>query len=306
MDFNAWLIDKFFSHRLNSRRDFGYLEAWVSIVGNIFLFLVKFFAGLSLNSISLIADAFHSLSDVLTSIVVLLGFKLGSKPADEDHPFGHGRIEQIATLVIALMLLIVAYDLGKSSIERIMNPVKIGSNIAVIIFMIISAGFKEWMARFSIYLGEKINSEALIADAWHHRSDAVASLLVGLGLIFVRFNFFYIDGILGLVVVILLGIVGVELIKSSVDFLLGKAPDRDLLNRIRDITLSVPGVLDLHDILVHDYQSSKVISLHIEVEDSLSAKEAHRIALEVQDRIKRKLKGADISVHIDPKGERED
>ncbi len=306
MDFNAWLIDKFFSHRLNSRRDFGYLEAWVSIVGNIFLFLVKFFAGLNLNSISLIADAFHSLSDVLTSIVVLLGFKLGSKPADEDHPFGHGRIEQIATLVIALMLLIVAYDLGKSSIERIMNPVKIGSNIAVIIFMIISAGFKEWMARFSIYLGEKINSEALIADAWHHRSDAVASLLVGLGLIFVRFNFFYIDGILGLVVVILLGIVGVELIKSSVDFLLGKAPDRDLLNRIRDITLSVPGVLDLHDILVHDYQSSKVISLHIEVEDSLSAKEAHRIALEVQDRIKRKLKGADISVHIDPKGERED
>lgn len=306
MDFNAWLIDKFFSRKIRTREDLGYLEAYVSIIGNTFLFLVKFLAGLSLNSISLIADAFHSLSDVLTSIVVFLGFKLGSKPADEEHPFGHGRIEQIATLVIAFMLLIVAYDLGKASIERIMSPVKIGSNIAVVIFMIASAGFKEWMARFSIYLGKKINSETLIADAWHHRSDAVASFLVGLGLIFVRFNLFYIDGILGLVVVILLGIVGIELIKSSVDFLLGKAPDKDLLNRIRDITLSVPGVLDLHDILVHDYQSSKVISLHIEVEDSLSAKEAHRIALEVQDRLKRKLRESNISVHIDPKGERED
>lgn len=306
MDFNAWLIDKFFSRKIRSREYLGYLEAYISIVGNIFLFLVKLLAGLSLNSISLIADAFHSLSDVLTSIVVFLGFKLGSKPADEEHPFGHGRIEQIATLVIAFMLLIVAYDLGKASIERIMNPVKIGSNIAVVIFMIASAGFKEWMARLSIYLGKKINSETLIADAWHHRSDAVASFLVGLGLIFVKFNLFYIDGILGLVVVILLGVVGIELIKSSVDFLLGKAPDRDLLNRIRDITLSVPGVLDLHDILVHDYQSSKVISLHIEVEDSLSAKDAHRIALEVQDRLKKKLKESNISVHIDPKGERED
>ncbi|MBC7319249.1 cation transporter [bacterium] len=306
MSFNAWLIERFFSRKGRSREDFGYLEAWVSIIGNILLFLVKFLFGLALNSIALIAEGFHSLSDVLTSIVVLFGFKFGSKPADEKHPFGHGRIEQISTLIIAFMLLWVAYELGKASIERIISPPKVDFNAVVVVFMFISALIKEWMARFSIFLGKRINSSTLIADAWHHRSDAIASLLVGIGFIFIKFNIFRIDGILGLFIVILLGAVGIELIKSSVDFLLGKAPDERLLEYIRNVTLSVPGVLDLHDILVHDYQSSKAISLHIEIEDTLSAKEAHRIALEVQDRLKKKLKESNISVHIDPKGERED
>lgn len=306
MSFNAWLIERFFSRKDRTRKDFGYLEAWVSIIGNVLLFLFKFFFGLALNSIALIAEGFHSLSDVLTSIVVLFGFKFGSKPADEKHPFGHGRIEQIATFVIAFMLLSVAYEFGKTSIGRIISPPKVEFNIIVMIFMFVSAIFKEWMARFSIFLGKKINSSTLIADAWHHRSDAIASLLVGIGFIFVRFRLFYVDGILGLVVAIFIGLTGVDLIKSSIDFLLGKAPDKDFLDRVKSITLSVPGVLDLHDILVHDYQSNKVISLHIEVEDNLSAKDAHRIALEVQDRLKKRLRESNISVHIDPKGERED
>lgn len=304
--FNAWLLDKVFPHREPSRKDIGYLEAWVSILGNIFLFIVKFLFGLSLNSISLIADAFHSLSDVLTSIVVLFGFKMGSKPADKEHPFGHGRIEEIATLIIAILLLIVAYDLGRTSVERIIHPQPVETNILAVVFMMFSGLFKEWMARFSIFLGLKINSDTLIADAWHHRSDAVASVLVGVGLLFTRYGYYYIDGILGLGVVALLGWVGIELLKTASDFLIGRAPDKEFISRIRDIVLSVPGVLSLHDILVHDYQSEKIISLHIEVEDYLSAREAHRIALEVQDRLRKSLDCSDVSVHIDPKGERED
>lgn len=306
MSFNTWLLEKVFPQKKTRRKDLGYLEAWVSIFGNVLLFIVKFIFGLRLNSISLKADAFHTLSDVLTSIIVLLGFKMGSKPADEEHPFGHGRIEQIATLVIAILLLIVSYDLGKTSIMRILHPQSVESNIFIVIFMITTGLFKEWLARFSIFLGLKINSDTLIADAWHHRSDAIASILVGIGLILVRYGYYYIDGILGLGVVALLVWVGVELVKSSVDFLIGKAPDKELLNRIRDIVLSVPGVLNLHDILVHDYQSDKIISLHIEVEDYLTAREAHSIALEVQDLLKKKLNTSNISVHIDPKGERED
>lgn len=306
MSFNAWLLKKVFPQREPSRKDIGYLEAWVSIIGNILLFIVKFFSGLSLNSISLIADAFHSLSDVLTSVIVLLGFKMGSKPADEEHPFGHGRVEQIATLIIAILLLLVAYDFGKTSIQRLLNPQLVETNIFIVIFMVVSALFKEWMARFSIFLGLKIHSDTLIADAWHHRSDAIASLLVGVGLIFIRYGKYYIDSILGLGVVALLAWVGIDLLKTSVDFLIGKAPDKELIERIREIVLSVPGVLNLHDVLVHDYQSDKFVTLHIEVEDYLSAKEAHRIALEVQDRLRKKLKSSNISVHIDPKGERED
>ncbi len=306
MNFSAWLLGRFFPGEQYSRKQIGYLEALVSIFGNVGFFLVKFFLGTSLGSVALVAEAFHSLSDVLTSFVVLFGFKWGDKPADHEHPFGHGRIEQIATFVIALILFLAVYDLGRGSIQRILKPVFVESNLWAIIFMVVSAVFKEWMARFSIFLGQKINSQALIADAWHHRSDAIASLFVGFDLLAIRFGIYSLDGYLGLFVVVLLSWVGVELVRDSVSFLLGKAPSKEFMDEIQGIVLSTPGVLNLHDTLVHDYQNQKVISLHIEVKGDLSAREAHQIALEVQDKLKARLGDSHIAVHVDPRGERED
>jgi cation diffusion facilitator family transporter len=306
MNINAWLFNKFLSNKKITRKFVGYLEAWISILGNLLLFIIKFLFGTSLNSISLIAEAFHSLSDVLTSIVVLLGFKMGDKPPDKKHPYGHGRLEQIATIIIAIMLLIVSYDLIKDSLKRILSPQKVSFNYLVLIFMILSALFKEWMARFSIYLGKKINSSTLIADAWHHRSDAIASILVGIGLIFVNLNLYFLDGILGIGVSLLLAWIGIELLKSSSSFLIGEAPNEELLKNIEQIVLSTPGVLNMHDLMIHDYQNNKIISLHVEIDENLSAKDAHKIALEVQDKLKKKIENSNISVHIDPKGERED
>ncbi|PMQ00780.1 MAG: cobalt transporter [Dictyoglomus sp. NZ13-RE01] len=306
MGFNAWLFEKISKKYSWNRKDIGYLEGWVSIIGNFILFLFKFLAGLYINSIALIADAFHSLSDVLTSIVVILGFKLGSKPADENHPFGHGRIEQIATLIIAFMLIVVAYDLGKNSFERILNPKIVSFNLVIFILMLISSLFKEWMARFSIFLGKKINSSTLIADAWHHRSDAVAGILVSIGLIGMKYKIFVLDGIMGLFVSLLLVWVSIDLIKSSSSFLIGEAPSSELIQKVEETISSIPGVLNFHDISVHDYQSNKVITLHIEVDNKLSAKEAHDIALKVQDSLKNLSDFSQVVVHIDPIGERED
>lgn len=306
MGFNSWLYKKIFSGKEVERKAIGYLEGWISIIGNILLFILKFFSGIYLNSISLIADAFHSLSDVLTSIVVILGFKLGGKPADSKHPFGHGRIEQIATLIIAFMLLIISYDLGRSSFERIIKPQRVSFNVLITVLMFISALFKEWMARFSIFLGEKINSSTLIADAWHHRSDAFASGLVAIGLIIINFGVYRIDGIMGLIVSLLLLWVSVDLIKNSSSFLIGEAPTQDIINKLKNIIFSIPGVLDYHDISIHDYQSNKIITLHIVVDNNISAKDAHEIALKVQDSIKENIQGSQVIVHIDPKGERED
>jgi len=306
MGFNAWLFEKISKKYSWNRKDIGYLEGWVSIIGNFILFLFEFLAGLYINSIALIADAFHSLSDVLTSIVVILGFKLGSKPADENHPFGHGRIEQIATLIIAFMLIVVAYDLGKNSFERILNPKIVSFNLVIFILMLISSLFKEWMARFSIFLGKKINSSTLIADAWHHRSDAVAGLLVSIGLIGMKYKIFVLDGIMGLFVSLLLVWVSIDLIKSSSSFLIGEAPSSELIQKVEETISSIPGVLNFHDISVHDYQSNKVITLHIEVDNKLSAKEAHDIALKVQDSLKNLSDFSQVVVHIDPIGERED
>lgn len=306
MGFNARLFNRIFSKRKPERKLIGYVEGWISVVGNLVLFVFKFLCGVYLNSISLIADAFHSLSDVLTSVVVILGFKFGGRPADKEHPFGHGRIEQIATIIIAFLLLIVAYDVGRSALDRILKPQKVGFNIIVFLLLILSAIFKEWMARFSIFLGKKIDSSSLIADAWHHRSDAIATALVALGLITTRFGFYVLDGIMGMGVAVLIAWVGVELIKNSASFLIGEAPSNELVEKIKSIALSIPGVLNLHDITVHNYQSNIVITLHIEVEDNISAKEAHEIALKVQDSIKQNIEDSQVIVHIDPKGERED
>ena len=301
MSFNAWLLVRFSPEKNLSRKRIGYLEAWVSIIGNVLLFLLKLLIGIAINSLSLIADAFHSLSDVLTSIVVLVGFKFGEKPADKEHPFGHGRIEIIATLIIAFLLIVVTYDIGKSAILRIISPQKVKFSSIAIIFMIASAGFKEWMASFSIFLGKKINASSLIADAWHHRSDAIASLLVGLGLIFMRFNLYLIDGILALGVAILIGWIAVRLIIISSSTLIGEAPDSELISKISQISLSVPGVINMHDIYVHDYNTNKIISLHVEVNDNLLADVAHEIATTVEEKIKEKTHAYNVTAHIDPK-----
>jgi len=301
MSFNAWLLMRFSPEKNLLRKRIGYLEAWVSIIGNVLLFLLKLLIGIAINSLSLIADAFHSLSDVLTSIVVLVGFKFGEKPADKEHPFGHGRIEIIATLIIAFLLIVVTYDIGKSAILRIISPQKVKFSSIAIIFMIASAGFKEWMASFSIFLGKKINASSLIADAWHHRSDAIASLLVGLGLIFMRFNLYLIDGILALGVAILIGWIAVRLIIISSSTLIGEAPDSELISKISQISLSVPGVINIHDIYVHDYNTNKIISLHVEVNDNLLADVAHEIATTVEEKIKEKTHAYNVTAHIDPK-----
>lgn len=306
MGFNKWLLNKLLSEERLERKYVGYLEGWISIIGNTILFLFKLIAGIYLNSISLIADAFHSLSDVLTSGIVILGFKIGGKPPDEKHPFGHGRMEQIATIFIAFILLIVAYDLGKSSLNRVLNPQKVEFNVYVFLVLLFSSLFKEWMALFSIYLGNKINSQALVADAWHHRSDAIATFLVAIGLLATKFNFHRIDGIMGVLVSILIGWVGIDIAKSSSSFLIGQIPDKKLIDQVERITSLVPGVLDYHDISIHDYSSSKFITIHIEVEKTLSAKEAHDIALKVQRALEKEIPEAKVIVHIDPQGEKEE
>lgn len=306
MKFNEWIFEKISGGRELERKYIGFLEGWVSIVGNFVIFLFKILAGLYINSIALIADAFHSLSDVLTSVAVIIGFRLGSKPPDKGHPYGHGRVEQITTLIIAFMLMAVAYDLGKNSIERIVNPKPVSFSLAVFVFMIIFSLIKEWMASFSIFLGKKINSSTLIADAWHHRSDAIAGFLVSIGLLAMKYKIFVLDGILGLAVSLLLAWVSVDLIRKSSSFLIGEAPDPVLINKIKESISAIPEVRSFHDLFIHDYQTQKILTIHVEVDNNLSVKQAHDIALKVQDKLKNDLNFSQVVVHIDPLGARED
>jgi cation diffusion facilitator family transporter len=285
------------------RAKYGYLEATISIIGNAIIFIIKLALGLFINSIALIADAFHTLSDVGTSGVVIFGFKLSKKPSDKEHPFGHGRVEYIATLIIAVLLVITGLGFIQQSIDRIINAITIvNQEFALIIgiIIIITAIIKELMARFSFSIGRKINSDVLIADAWHHRSDVFASIAVGISIVASNFGFPLLDPIFGIIISGIIIYVGITLVRLSSDFLIGQAPDRQIVERISNLAKSTAGVKGIHDIFLHDYGTNKVITLHAEVNNNLTIEEAHNIANNLEDKIKDFTKNSTI-IHIEPK-----
>ncbi|MFH1460351.1 MAG: cation diffusion facilitator family transporter [Candidatus Omnitrophota bacterium] len=277
---------------------FGFLEGWVSVIVNVILFLVKIILGIYTGSVSIIADAVHTVSDVATSGVVIWGFTISHKPADKDHPFGHGRIEDIATLIIAVLLCVVGVEILQSAFSRINNPVEVKTNFSIVFILVISVMVKEWLARFSFYLAKKIDSSILYADAWHHRSDAISTLLVIAAMIASMFGMFRLDSIFGAIVAAYVIYTGIKLIKISVFHLLGKALDDNLRKEIETIAYSVEGVQGVHDIAAHDYGTHKAISLHVEVFYKLDSVTAHQIAATVETRIAEKINSSPI-VHID-------
>lgn len=292
------------------RIKYGKLEAWVSIFGNVFLFAVKFLIGILIVSVSLIADAVHTLSDFATSVVVLFGFKACEKKPDEEHPFGHGRAEHIATLIIAILLIIVGVYFAYESLQRVLfafgfSQFKVelinlqGQNVLLIVILLLFFAFaKELMAKFSFVLGEKIESNTLKVDAWHHRSDAFATLLVVFAIIGSAFGYNYLDGIFGVAISILIIYIGYDFAKESSDLLLGKMP-KETKDKIYKIVKCIEGVKGVKEVQIHDYGNAKFVSLRIEVEKNLSAENGHKIANAVEEKIKNEVNCSTI-VHIEP------
>lgn len=282
-----------------TRRKYAYLEACVSIIGNLLLAAIKVALGLFLNSISLLADAAHTAADVLTSIVVLLGFKLSSSPADEKHPYGHGRIELIATLAISMMLFIVSFEFIKSSYDRLMANTEVKGSYLIALIMVLGAIFKEWMARFSIDLGNRTSSSTLLADAWHHRTDGIASILVAVAIIASEFGYYKVDAVFGLMVSALIIYTGYSISKESISQIIGEVPSEDEINDIKNIALTVSGVHSIHKISVHSYGFHKEISLHVQVNNDMSLIMAHDISEQVEKTIEANMDCKAI-VHVEP------
>ncbi|MDK2784140.1 MAG: hypothetical protein PWQ41_640 [Bacillota bacterium] len=288
-----------------TRARYGFLEGWVSIVTNLILSAVKAFLGLSLNSVSLLADAAHTFSDVLTSVVVILGFHAARRRPDKEHPYGHGRIEFVATLIIALLLGLVGLEFARSSLERLLHGSRVTGTTAAALIMLASGAVKEVMARVSIDLGRRIQSGALVADAWHHRSDALASVLVAGAIVAARYGFYSLDAVFGLLVSALIVYTAWELGRSAGSTLMGEAPTVGLVQEIIELAKAVPGVLSVHDLAVHDYGNVKAVSLHIVVDECLSFGHAHAIAAQVESRIRERIPGT-VVVHVDPNNVSED
>lgn len=285
-----------------TKKSWGYLEGWISIVLNTALFAVKFWVGTICGSVAMIADAWHTLSDTLTSIVVILGFWIAARPADREHPYGHGRAEPIAAIVIGTLLAVVAVFFLQESVMKLLHPERFPaarfSRLAIWVFLS-SVVLKEALARFSIWAGRKIDSGALIADGWHHRSDAVASALIVVGGLFAGYCW-WMDGALGVGVSLLIAYAAYDVIRSATSVSLGEAHSPDLERRIRDIiAAAAPEVANMHHLQAHKYGDHVEITLHLCFPPAMTIEEAHAISGKVKHALRREL-GVEPTTHLEP------
>ena len=302
---SEFLIKKFIKNNedikdKNVREGYGYLGGIVGILVNFILFGIKLSAGLLVNSIAVIADAFNNLSDVGASLVTIFGFKLSSKPADKEHPFGHGRIEYISGLIVAFLVLIVGVEFIKSSIDRIKNPASVEFALIPFALLLVSILFKVWLSRFYKTVGTKINSSALKASSVDSLSDVVSSSTVVVSLLISRFTDLPIDGYIGVVVSLVILYAGYNLIKDTLDPLLGMVPDEELVSEIHRLLLSYDYIDGTHDLLVHNYGPGRIIaSIHAEIPLDISVVAAHEVIDRAEKEISSKL-DIFLLIHMDP------
>lgn len=284
------------------RAELGALEGWVSIVTNTLLAAGKAWLSLMSGSLSLAADAIHTFADSLTSVGIIIGFRMAKKPADDKHPFGHARIESITALIIGVLLAVASVELGRAAVGRLLEPEPVEAPIWMIITIIVMALIKELAARFSFELGALIDSDALAADAWHHRSDVFATLLVAVAFIASRFGVAWLDGAAGIGVALILASAACHIIARAAGPLIGEKLSDEEIEHISNVAGAVKGVYSVHDIVVQRYGTFQVISLHVEVSRELNVVEAHDISQSVENALQKELR-AHATVHVDPKGE---
>jgi len=277
----------------------GVFQGWISVLVNSVLFILKLLIGIIVGAVSVIADAVHTLSDVVSSIVVIWGFKQAEKPADVEHPYGHGRAEYIATLIIAILLCVAGIEFIEASIDRIQNPEQVVAEWWMILILMVTIIMKEITARYAEFLSSKIVSGVLHADAWHHRIDAISSIMVVAAMIAGKYGYPIVDGWAGLGIALFLIFTGFEIAKDAVDDLIGKPPTMEDVENIRDIVMNIDGVLGAHDITIHSYGHDKFVSIHVEIDADKSTAEAHDISEEVEYKLHGAL-GVEPTIHMDP------
>ncbi len=283
-----------------TRQEYGVLSGGVGIVCNLILFLFKMIAGLLTGAVSVAADAFNNLADAGSSIVTFIGFKMAGKPADEEHPFGHGRIEYLAGLFVALAILFMGYELFKMSIEKIFRPEMIEFSWISVMILAASIIVKMMLARFNFQLGKKISSETMKATGTDSLSDCISTGAVLVGMMLFRVFGLNLDGYLGVVVAILILVAGYNAVKETIQPLLGSAPKSEIVEAIREIVLSEPKVMEIHDMVVHDYgPGRRMVSLHAEMPYDIEVLEAHAIIDKIEQKLEKKLQ-YEATIHIDP------
>lgn len=282
------------------RSSYGSLSGIVGIVCNVILFSVKLIIGILINSVSVMADAFNNLSDAASSVVSLIGVKMAERPADKEHPFGHGRMEYIAGLAVCFLILQVGFSLFKSSINKVLNPQTVIFNPILIGILLISILVKVWLMLFNRKLGKRIKSTVMLATAADSMGDVLVTSVTVVSAIIAGLSGWEIDGYMGLVVSIFVMISGFGIAKDTLEPLLGQAVDREAYRMITDFVESYPGIVGTHDLIIHSYgPSHSMATIHAEIPNDLDFEEAHetidRIERDIQDKM-----DIFLVIHMDP------
>ena len=282
------------------RKSYGTLSGGVGIFCNLILCITKIAVGLLTASISITADGLNNLSDMGSSVITLIGFKMAGKPADKDHPFGHGRAEYLTSLIIAVIIILVGFELLRSSAGKIVSPDEVKFSAAALISLFASIGVKLWMSVFNTKLGKRINSPVMMATAQDSRSDVIATSAAVIGLTASLFTTLPIDGAMGIVVSIFIIKGGFGIVKDTVDDLIGKPADHELIKKIEDIVTAPDKIIGVHDLVVHDYgPGKKLASCHAEVRSDENFVAAHDVIDSIERDIFKKL-GIMMTIHMDP------
>ena len=282
------------------RQAYGQLCGAVGIGLNLLLFVGKLFAGTISGSIAITADAFNNLSDAGSSVVTLLGFRLAGRKPDPEHPFGHGRMEYISGLAVAGLILLMGVELGKSSLKKILSPEEIVSSPLVLAILAVSVAVKLYMFYYNRSIGKKIKSAAMSATATDSLSDAVSTTAVLMATLVGQLTGLNIDGWVGLLVALFILFSAYKAAKETLSPLLGQTPDPEFVDRIEQIVLSYPEVLNIHDLIVHDYGPGRMmISLHAEVSADGDLLQLHDVIDNAEHRLKKEL-GCMAVIHMDP------
>jgi len=300
------LIVKAFIKDYNNVSDKTVREKYISLGGtlgiicNIILFVVKLAIGALMKSVAIMSDAFNNLSDTGTSVMAVISAKLSNKRPDADHPFGHGRFEYISSLIISFLIMLVGFELLKSSFDKILNPEPIVMKPILLIILILSVLVKLWMFFYNRFLGKRVDSGVLKAAASDSLNDVIATSAVIVSTVLGYFFKLNIDGYIGVVVSILIMLVGFNTARETVNVLLGSAPDAELVKSIEELIINSPYVHGIHDLIVHDYGPGRVFaSLHAEVSDSENISIIHEEIDALEVRAMNEL-GVELVIHMDP------
>lgn len=285
----------------NTRYAYGFLTSVTGIVCNLFLFVLKLVSGLIMNSISVMSDGFNNLSDCMSCLLTLFGYRMAAKPADKEHPFGHGRMEYIISFIVAIIIFVVTYQLFTESIRKIVHPEKVTFNGVLFVLLLASVLVKLWMSSFNRKIGKKIDNIAMITTAQDSKNDVYVTLITLFAMIMTAFtNNFPFDGMAGVVLSVFLFHSGVEISKRIITRLLGAPADPELVERIQTMILAHPEILGVHDMIIHDYgPGTRIGSAHAEVDCDMSLVDAHNVVDEAEREIQDQLHVM-MTLHVDP------